>query len=420
MNVMKYSRTLFIALLIGLAVWGPSQAVFADTGAASSVSDAAVGQAKQQVDDISAQVKAKQQTLKELDAVIGKYKDRIQEQANAQATLQNEVGLLDNRIQERQLAVERTKAQIDLALLEQQRVEAQISLAEQQFSRKKETLGSILGELQDAQGVSLFEAFLSNPSLSEFFARVEQLNFIETDVTDAVTDLKTLSSELNQKKAELETYRTQLETQRADLEKVQMQLEGERSAKTSLLAETSQQESEFQRILYELRQQQQEEANAAASLEEKLKAKLDTIDSALARGDVLLNWPVPHSRITTEFHDPDYPFRKLFEHPGIDIAVPRGTPVHAAAGGYIAFTRTGTQYGNYIMIVHSGGAATVYAHLSKFNVKPDTYVERGDVIGYSGGVPGDQGAGLSTGAHLHFEVRQNGIPTNPRQFLPSA
>jgi len=208
MNVMKYSRTLFIALLIGLAVWGPSQAVFADTGAASSVSDAAVGQAKQQVDDISAQVKAKQQTLKELDAVIGKYKDRIQEQANAQATLQNEVGLLDNRIQERQLAVERTKAQIDLALLEQQRVEAQISLAEQQFSRKKETLGSILGELQDAQGVSLFEAFLSNPSLSEFFARVEQLNFIETDVTDAVTDLKTLSSELNQKKAELETYRT--------------------------------------------------------------------------------------------------------------------------------------------------------------------------------------------------------------------
>ncbi len=92
-----------------------------------------------------------------------------------------------------------------------------------------------------------FFRILRSPS----FARVEQLNFIETDVTDAVTDLKTLSSELNQKKAELETYRTQLETQRYDLEKVQMQLEGERSAKTSLLAETSQQESEFQRILYE-------------------------------------------------------------------------------------------------------------------------------------------------------------------------
>lgn len=71
------------------------------------------------------------------------------------------------------------------------------------------------------------------------------------------------------------------------------------------------------------------------------------------------------------------------------------------------------------MIIHPGGVATVYAHLRGFNVQGDTYVERGDVIGFSGGRPGDRGAGLSTGPHLHFEVRQNGIPTNPRQFLPS-
>jgi murein DD-endopeptidase MepM/ murein hydrolase activator NlpD len=125
------------------------------------------------------------------------------------------------------------------------------------------------------------------------------------------------------------------------------------------------------------------------------------------------------SRISTYFHDPTYPFRKLFEHPGVDLPTPVGTPVKAAAGGYVAFTRTGSQYGNYIMVVHPGGVATIYAHLSKFNVRSDTYVDRGQVIGYSGGRPGDQGAGLSTGPHLHFEVRQDGIPVDPLPFLPS-
>jgi murein DD-endopeptidase MepM/ murein hydrolase activator NlpD len=112
-------------------------------------------------------------------------------------------------------------------------------------------------------------------------------------------------------------------------------------------------------------------------------------------------------------------YRNLFEHPGTDIPTPVGTAVHAAAGGYVAWNRTGKQYGNYTMIVHPGGIATIYAHLSKFVAKPDTYVDRGDVIGLSGGRPGDPGAGLSTGAHLHFEVRQNGIPVDAENFLPS-
>jgi murein DD-endopeptidase MepM/ murein hydrolase activator NlpD len=123
--------------------------------------------------------------------------------------------------------------------------------------------------------------------------------------------------------------------------------------------------------------------------------------------------------ISAFFHDPTYPFRRLFEHPGIDIPTDVGTPIRAAAGGYVAWNKQGRQYGNYVMLIHPGGIATVYAHLSRFAAKPDTYVERGDIIGYSGGHPGDEGAGLSTGAHLHFEVRQNGIPVNPMQFLAS-
>jgi murein DD-endopeptidase MepM/ murein hydrolase activator NlpD len=98
-------------------------------------------------------------------------------------------------------------------------------------------------------------------------------------------------------------------------------------------------------------------------------------------------------------------------HPGIDIGVPTGTPIHAAAAGTVIWCGWMSGYGNLVMIDHGGGIATLYGHQSRIASSCGQQVAPGDVIGYSGCT------GFCTGPHVHFEVRVNGNPVDPLGYL---
>lgn len=380
---------------------------------------ARVGAINREVDQLQDQVKASKKRIDDLNVLIQGYKGKINSQASAALSLQNQVALLDNQIAEQQLQIERTKVEIELANTEIRALEEKIRLQQILITSRQDAIGELVRRIRQTDQVSPLYVFLTKPSFSEYFARLDEVKRVQDEMVRATEVLKSQKKDMETLKTNRETERTHLVERQQQLQRDQLELDEQREAKSSLLAETQNKESEFQRVVYELRQQQQSESGNIADLQDRLKDKLNQADQSLAEGNTTLSWPITPARgISAKFHDDSYPFRNLFEHPGIDLPTSVGTPVRAAAGGYIAWTRTGKQYGNYIMVVHTGGIATVYAHLSRFNVQPDTYVDRGDVIGYSGGRPGDQGAGLSTGPHLHFEVRQNGIPTNPENFLP--
>ncbi|UCE06216.1 MAG: peptidoglycan DD-metalloendopeptidase family protein [bacterium] len=126
--------------------------------------------------------------------------------------------------------------------------------------------------------------------------------------------------------------------------------------------------------------------------------------------------PVRKGRITDKFGNRIDPFvERPKQHTGIDIAAPAGTPIRATAHGVVEIVHQryspNRNYGKYIVINHGFGKETLYAHLSKIFVKPGQRIERWDIVGEVGET------GRATGPHLHYEVRENGIPVDPLKYF---
>ena len=117
--------------------------------------------------------------------------------------------------------------------------------------------------------------------------------------------------------------------------------------------------------------------------------------------------PVANAVVTAEFGTP----RGRGFHQGVDLAVPRGSPVWATADGEVVFAGRDGRYGRTVVIDHGNGYRTRYAHLKKIETERGKRVRRGDVVGRVGK------SGRASGPHLHYEVLRNGTPVDPRPYL---
>ena len=136
------------------------------------------------------------------------------------------------------------------------------------------------------------------------------------------------------------------------------------------------------------------------------------MDDRLARKTIPTTMPVPMG-----YYSSNYGYRldpingKTSFHTGVDLIAPPGTPVVAAAGGVVSTVAFVAEYGNVVEVDHDNGLTSRYAHLSKSLVKVGDVVMKGQNVALVGST------GRTTGPHLHFEVREKGIPLNPNKFL---
>jgi murein DD-endopeptidase MepM/ murein hydrolase activator NlpD len=346
---------------------------------------------------LTSQISAYSQRIGRLQAKIGSLEQR---QASAQADLsakQAELGRIQSDLRYQRERLIRLRARL---------VQARTALAKR------------LVELYQADAPDLVTVILSSKGFADLLERGEFMKRVsdqDQQIVELVRDAKADATSAAQRLDVLESRQqkvTQIVKQRRDeiaqakqgLIDTKVGLAGTRADKSNALTHVR---AERQQLEGNLSGLQKEQAKIQSTLQQ---AASGIPAGPIKHGSGALIWPV-NGPITSQFCE-----RRAWEacHPGIDIGVPSGTPIRAAAAGKVVLMQSegaSGGYGNFTCIAHTSAMSTCYAHQSRFATSLGASVAQGQVIGYSGCT------GLCFGAHLHFEVRINGAVTNPLNYL---
>jgi murein DD-endopeptidase MepM/ murein hydrolase activator NlpD len=250
-------------------------------------------------------------------------------------------------------------------------------------------------------------------------------------------DLAQLNQEQSSRQSDLEQLRGLQAQQQADLQKLQALGQQQQQTESQLTAKIAATKQELQKVNGQQpaladRLSQALDAEVTQIIDFSNQQAWGSVDLALQSHPVEVAvqaaahstgsrfiWPMPQGPISQGFGPSQLVGEPAFAgfahfHTGVDIAGSVNAPVLAADDGQVIQTVTGSSgYGNYVVLGHGGGVTTLYGHLNQILVKPGDQVRQGDSIGLEGST------GYSTGPHVHFEVRLNGVPVDPLNYLPS-
>ena len=307
----------------------------------------------------------------------------------------------------------------DLALHQQRldRLNALFNFETERLDFLKRQYASVLRELNlrmidiyETRDPSLVEVILNSESFQDVLDQIQYLEAIARRDKGIAAAVAGARDQVHVARERTKKIRTRVHS---ETQVVAVRTQQQRDVKNQLLASKSSLSSKRSKqkgALASTRKQEKAfiaEANALAAEDAGIRGRLAAAQGATdtTPSSQGLIWPVS-GPVTSPF---GYRWGRL--HAGIDIGVPYGTPIHAAASGTVVLAGWTGGYGNYTCIDHGGGMATCYGHQSSYAVSGGAQVSQGQVIGYVGNT------GHSFGAHLHFEVRINGNPVDPLGYL---
>ena len=351
--------------------------------------------------------KKKEQAAKALESEL---KEKV-------TVVQSQISVLKGQIAEVQNSIGLKEQEI--AAKEQQITEKEAEIADQWGDFKQHM--AAMQELRDGGSVAMLSAVNDLYELLTFNEVMQDISIKDTEILD---NMKNAKEALESDKLTLESQRSELQSKKADLDAQNSQMRAKQSELNSSVAAAQMSAAEAQ--------QAQKDAQAAIESDEMnyeaVKKQIQKMIAAAAASKPTLSFtgficPLKsYSRISSEYvwrKNPVPGVNKL--HAGTDFAAPGGTPIYAAASGYVQVAGWSSGgYGNYVIIYHgkmSDGNqySTLYGHMRSVATSAGKYVQQGEIIGYVGST------GNSTGNHLHLEVWKGGSKANavnPRGYIP--
>ena len=316
-----------------------------------------------------------------------------------------QVQKLDERISESEQELNNLNTQITDLQSSIDEVEASLNSAQESYDSQKKLLDNYLVEVQESNDVEYLDVLLSSKNISEFLSSYFLISELASYEMDLLDDMQAKKDEIELSKQKLEQDREQLATIKANQTKTATILENTKTVRENFISKLSDQEKAIQAQIDEYNTRFEEINKEILSLAQ------GSIASQYIGGE--LAWPVPgYTRITSKYGMRTHPITGVYKlHTGVDIGAPMGANFIAANDGIVTKASYNSAYGNMVIIDHGGGVSTLYAHGSEILVQVGQTVKRGDPVLKVGST------GYSTGAHAHFEVRLNGVVTDPMPYI---
>ena len=337
----------------------------------------------------------------QLDEANGQLEDV---QSNLSENLQ-QVEKLDSRIEtaEKELAEQESKITELKESISQ--LETELNTITEKYDKQVELFKQRMVAIYIAGDTQYLDVLLNSSSLSDFISSyyiISQLTQIDEEL---INNLETKKKSMDLSMQKLENEKKELATIVENQTRTTRTLQNTKKMRENFIAKLSDEEKNLQEKIDEINQQYDIVNQQILALAQQ------GIDTAYIGGD--LEWPVPgYTRITSKFAMRVHPITGQYKlHTGVDIGAPEGANFVAANDGIVVKAELNAAYGNMVIIDHGGGISTLYAHGSAILVEVGQSVKRGDSILKVGST------GYSTGPHAHFEVRINGVATDPLPYI---